>query len=106
MTLRHVVLFRFQPQASAADVARVEAAFAALAAQINEVQSLEWGTNHSPEGLDRGFTHCFSVGFANAAARDAYLVHPTHQAFSALAKPHLADVLVIDYDAAVAAGRP
>jgi hypothetical protein len=26
-------------------------------------------------------------------------VHPTHQAFSALAKPHLVDVLVIDYEA-------
>ena len=99
MTLRHVVLFRFNPEASRDDVARVEGAFAALARQIAEVQSLEWGTNHSPEGLDHGFTHCFSVGFQDATARDAYLVHPTHQAFSALAKPHLADVLVIDYDA-------
>jgi hypothetical protein len=96
MLLRHVVLLRFSP---GADVARVEDAFAALADQITEIQSLEWGTNQSPESLDHGFTHCFSVGFANAAARDAYLVHPTHQAFSALAKPHLADVLVIDYDA-------
>ncbi|HEY4068354.1 MAG TPA: Dabb family protein [Burkholderiaceae bacterium] len=103
MTLRHVVLFRFQPAARADDVRRVEAAFAALASRIDEVQSLEWGVNHSPEGLDHGFTHCFSVGFENAAARDAYLVHPTHQAFSALAKPHLADVLVIDYDATAGA---
>jgi hypothetical protein len=105
MSLRHVVLFRFRPESRADEVARVETAFAALAGQIDEVQSLEWGLNHSPEGLDHGFTHCFSVGFANAAARDAYLVHPTHQAFSALAKPHLADVLVVDFDATTAGAR-
>ena len=101
MTLRHVVLFRFRPEAGAADVAHVEAAFAALPAQIDEVRSLEWGTNRSPEGLDHGYTHCFTLGFADAAGRDAYLVHPRHQAFSALAGPHLAEVLVIDYDAVV-----
>ena len=99
MTLRHVVLLRFRPEADAEQIARVEAAFAALASQIAGVQSLEWGTNCSPEGLDHGFTHCFSLGFADAAARDAYLVHPRHQAFSALAKPQLAEVLVVDYDA-------
>lgn len=93
--LRHVVLLKFAP---GADIDRVTSAFAALPSQIPEVGSLEWGVNNSPEGLDRGFTHCFSLGFAGAAARDAYLVHPRHQAFSALAKPHLADVLVIDYD--------
>jgi hypothetical protein len=98
MTLRHVVMFKFKPEASAAEVARVESAFAALPSQIAGVQAFEWGVNSSPEKLDRGFTHCFSLGFADAAARDHYLVHPAHQAFSALAKPQLAEVLVIDYD--------
>ncbi|MGY4830122.1 Dabb family protein [Sphaerotilaceae bacterium SBD11-9] len=93
--LRHVVLLKFAP---GADIDRVTSAFAALASQIREVRSLEWGTNNSPEGLHRGFTHCFSLGFATARERDAYLVHPHHQAFSALAKPQLAEVLVIDYD--------
>jgi len=99
MTLRHVVLLRFRPEADAEQRAAVEAAFAALASQIAEVQSLEWGTDCSPEGLGRGFTHCFSLGFASALDRDTYLVHPRHQAFSALAEPHLADVLVLDYHA-------
>jgi Stress responsive A/B Barrel Domain len=105
MLLRHVVLFRFQPAASRDAIARVESAFAALATEIAEVRSLEWGTNNSPEGIARGYTHCFTLGFANAAARDAYLVHPRHRAFSALAKPHLAEVLVIDYDA-IGGARP
>ena len=97
MLLRHVVLFKFKPEARTDDIQRIETAFAALASQISEVQSLEWGTNSSPEGLAHGYTHCFSLVFADATSRDAYLVHPQHQAFSALAKPHLADVLVVDY---------
>ena len=106
MTLRHVVLLKFRPEAGAEAVVKVESAFAALAREIDEVQSLEWGTNTSPEGLDHGFTHGFTLGFADAAARDAYLVHPRHQAFSALARRHLADVLVIDYDAITGAPPP
>ena len=98
MTMRHVVMLKFKPEASAADIQCIESTFAALPSQIAEVRSLEWGTNASPEGLDHGFTHCFTLGFASAVARNAYLVHPRHQAFSALAKPHLADVLVIDYE--------
>jgi len=105
MTLRHIVLLKFRPEASAIDIAQVESAFATLASQIAEVQSLEWGTNASPEGLDHGFTHCFTLGFADAAARDTYLVHPRHHAFSTLAQPRLADVLVLDYEA-IATERP
>lgn len=95
--LRHVVLLRFQPGSPAAAVQQVAQAFAALPQQIAQVQSLAWGLNESPEGLDHGYTHCFTLHFADAAARDAYLVHPAHQAFSALAGPHLAEVLVIDH---------
>jgi Stress responsive A/B Barrel Domain len=104
MTLRHIVLLRFKPEATAAEITGIEQAFAGLAGRIAEVQSLEWGTNNSPEGLDRGYTHCFTLGFEDAAARDAYLAHPVHQAFSSTAGPHLAEVLVIDYAAQPAPG--
>lgn len=106
MTLRHVVLLRFRPEADAEQRAGIESAFAALGSQIAEVQGLEWGTDCSPEGLARGFTHCFSLGFASSRARDAYLVHPLHQTFSTLAKPHLAEVLVLDYQVVTAGTRP
>ncbi|HSI61121.1 MAG TPA: Dabb family protein [Ideonella sp.] len=98
MTIRHVVLLRFKPETGPDAINLVEQSFAALHGAIAEVQELEWGTNNSPEGLDHGFTHCFSLGFADTAARDAYLVHPTHQGFTALAGPHFADVLVVDYE--------
>jgi quinol monooxygenase YgiN len=95
--LRHVVLIRFKPETAPERIRAIENAFAALQAKIAGIEALEWGTNCSPEGKDQGFTHCFLLTFASAAARDAYLPHPEHQAFSALLRPHVEKVLVIDY---------
>jgi hypothetical protein len=95
--IRHVVLLRFKPETAPHTVREIEQAFAALKHTLPLVQDLEWGPNTSPEGLDKGYTHCFFVTFANAADRDAYLPHPLHQAFVERLKPWLADVLVIDY---------
>lgn len=97
MPLRHVVLLKFKPDISADRVEALEAAFASLANKISTLQSLEWGTNNSPEGLAKGFTHCFNLTFADAAGRAAYLPHPEHLAFVDILKPTLDDVLVVDY---------
>jgi quinol monooxygenase YgiN len=98
--LRHLVLLRFKADASAEGVAGIERAFVALREQIDGVRDLECGTDVSPEGLAKGFTHAFLLTFDDVAARDAYLPHPMHQAFVAQLKPLLDDVLVIDYFAA------
>jgi len=95
--LRHVVLFKFKEEAAEADIKKVEAAFSGLPGQIPEIKAYEWGTNNSPEGLDKGFTHCFFVTFDSEEGRTTYLPHPAHQAFVEVLKPHLDDVLVIDY---------
>lgn len=96
--LRHLVLLKFKPEATTAQVGDVVQAFVALPAQVSAVKALEWGTDVSPEGLGKGFTHSFLLSFADAAGRDAYLPHPAHQAFVARLQPVLADVLVIDYE--------
>lgn len=95
--LRHLVLLKFKAEAAPAEVEATVQAFAALHESIDAVSSLEWGTDVSPEGLAKGFTHAFLLSFADAAARDAYLPHPDHQAFVERLQPLLADVLVIDY---------
>ena len=95
--IRHVVHFKFKADADQAQVAKVVAEFAALKAKIAVVEALEYGTNVSAEGHDKGFTHCWIATFKNAADRDAYLVHPDHKAFVALLKPVLEDALVIDF---------
>lgn len=95
--LRHVVLFKFKDGTSAEDIKKVEAAFTALPSKISEIVGYEWGLNNSPEGLEKGFTHCFFLTFKSEADRAVYLPHPDHKAFGAVLGPHLDDVLVIDY---------
>lgn len=95
--LRHVVLFKFKEDATEEQIQEIETAFAALPSQIDAVHDFEWGTNNSPEGLEKGFTHCFLVTFRSEEARAAYLPHAAHQAFVAKLQPILEDVLVVDY---------
>jgi Stress responsive A/B Barrel Domain len=95
--LRHLVLLKFKPDTAPATIADITAAFRALPAAIDTVRALESGTDVSPEGLARGYTHAFLLTFDDAAGRDHYLPHPAHQAFVARLQPLLDDVLVLDY---------
>ncbi|HKK76303.1 MAG TPA: Dabb family protein [Saprospiraceae bacterium] len=95
--LRHVVLFNFTDSTSREDIQKIEQAFASLPGKIDEIHSFEWGTNNSPEGLDKGLTHCFFVTFRSEEDRDAYLPHPAHQEFVELVGPAVEDVTVVDY---------
>jgi hypothetical protein len=100
--IRHVVLLR--PAASASPAA-VEAALQgvlALKEAIPGILAAQAGANASPEGLGRGFTHGFVVDFADAAARDAYLPHPAHEAAGAalvaVAEGGIEGILVFDME--------
>ena len=95
--IRHVVHFKFKKDADASAVQKVVDEFAKLKAQIPAIESLEGGKNVSPEGLDKGFTHCWIAGFKSEADRDVYLKHPAHLAFVAILKPVLEDALVVDF---------
>ncbi len=95
--LVHMVSFKFKESATNEDVHKVEAAFAALQDSIPQIVSYEWGTNNSPEGLNKGCTHGFVLTFYSAQDRDDYLIHPQHKAFGGLVGPLLEDVLVVDF---------
>ncbi|MBX3012062.1 MAG: Dabb family protein [Caldilineaceae bacterium] len=95
--LRHVVLFKFKADTTAAQVQQIEAAFQALPGKIDAMAGFEWGTDVSVEGKADGFTHCFFVTFRSEADRDAYLPHPAHREFGTRLRPHLDKVLVLDY---------
>ena len=95
--LRHVVIFKFREDATQADIHKVEEAFAALPAKIDAISGFEWGTNNSPEGLNKGFTHCFLLTFDSEEARAEYLPHPDHKAFGGMIGPYIEDVMVVDF---------
>lgn len=95
--LRHVVCFKFKPDATSEQIKKVETEFAALKTRIPQIAALEWGTDNSPEKLADGFTHCFIVTFKSEADRDAYLPHPEHKKFVEILKPVLEKPFVIDF---------
>jgi hypothetical protein len=95
--IQHVVTFKFKSTAKPDDIKKVETAFAGLKKKIPQIKALEWGTNISPENLNKGFTHCWILTFASTPDRDAYLVHPDHKEFGKNLGPVLEDVFVIDF---------
>ena len=95
--LRHVVLFKFKETASSENIKMVEEAFSKLPSKIKFIKGYEWGINNSPEKLNEGLTHCFTVTFATEKDRDDYLVFPAHKDFVNILGPYLEKALVVDY---------
>jgi hypothetical protein len=77
--IRHVVFCKFRKDLTAADVEVIFAAIRGLKHKIDGILAVTCGRDNSPEGLQKGFTHSFSVDFVDVPARDAYLPHPEHQ---------------------------
>ena len=78
--IRHIVLFKLKSGIESKAVDHVFSALKDLTDKIPCIISISAGRDNSPEGLQRGNTHGFTVDFTNAAARDVYLPHPAHQA--------------------------
>lgn len=95
--LRHNVYFSFKETSTPEDIQSVVDAFRNLKNEIDGIEDFEWGVNSSPEGLNQGLTHAFTLTFYSDEARDAYLPHPAHAAFGAILGPHLDKVTVVDY---------
>lgn len=95
--LRHVVLFKWKDEASAADVKAIEDAIADFPPTMPMITGLEWGKDVSVEELADGFTHCYLISFEDADGLKAYLPHPTHQAGVKKLKPAMEKLLVFDY---------
>lgn len=79
--IRHCVFIRFRREITAEQRRALLAEIAELKDRLPGIQAVHIGTNVSPEeGMDKGYGEGFIVDFKNAAARDAYLADPVHQA--------------------------
>jgi hypothetical protein len=80
MPIRHIVLCKFRAEIPASAIEELTGKLTALG-RIEGIHfsNFEAGENVSPEDFSRGLHWGFSMDFANAADRDAYLVHPEHQ---------------------------
>jgi hypothetical protein len=100
--IRHIVLVRFASHVGDAEIARIFADLRELRHTIPGLLSFAAGANVSPEGLARGYTHAFTVDFADAEARDLYLADGGHAkagaALVAALEGGLDGLLVIDVE--------
>lgn len=100
--IRHTVLVKFPAGACPDTIEGLFGALDDLRTVLPGMLNFRGGANVSPEGLARGFTHAFVADFVDAAARDAYLVHPAHQAAGArlvaAAEGGINGLIVVDID--------
>jgi Stress responsive A/B Barrel Domain len=101
LPVRHIVVFKYKPEATPDQIRQVTEAFRDLQKKIPGITGFEDGVNNSPEGKNLGFTHVYMLTFEDAAARDRYLPHPEHARFGQLLGKLgiVADVFVVDYTA-------
>ncbi len=76
--IRHIVLCKFRADVTDAQRETIFAELTALRGHLPGILAMSFGASVSPEGLERGFVHGFSIDFADAAARDAYLADEAH----------------------------
>ncbi len=95
--LRHIVMYKFKPETTPAQIQDVIDAFAGLPKKVDTIIGYEAGTNVSKEGKSEGFTHVFVVTFRSEADLSAYLVHPAHEAYVKVVKDKREKVVVFDY---------
>ena len=103
--IRHIVLLRPKPDAAAAEIRAVLDGLARLGDRLPGMLAFAGGADISPEGLQQGFGfgYGFTIDFADAAARDAYLVDPEHKVLGArlvaTAEGGRQGILVVDIEA-------
>jgi hypothetical protein len=95
--VEHIVLMRWQEQATPEAIERVMTELRALKNKIPAIVDLSCGPNFSDRS--KGFTHGLVVRFKDRAGLDTYVPHPEHQrVVQIFIKPISAEVLAVDYE--------
>jgi hypothetical protein len=77
--IRHIVLMKCKPEATQEQIDEMFAVLGGLQDSIPGILAFEGGANNSPEGIARGYTHGFTMDFADEQVREEYLPHPEHE---------------------------
>lgn len=98
--IRHIVLIRFRPETSEAEIAGIFADLSGIRQHLPAIGPVLAGRSESPERIERGFLHGFTIDFPDWAGLAAYQQHPEHRRIGdriiAAAEGGLDGVLVFD----------
>ena len=79
--IRDIVLIRFRPDVTEAAIAGIFAALPTLSARLPGVLGFASGRSESPEQIERGYMHGFTIDFADWASLATYQADAGHKAF-------------------------
>lgn len=95
--LRHVLLLQQRPDATTAEIDACRAGLAGLVGVVPGLVDFHWGANTAPVERRGGFTHGFSMDFADQASLDAYGPHPQHRVAAERVRATFERVIVFDF---------
>lgn len=81
--IRHIVLAKIRPDIDEAAMADLFAELRTVADLVPGIGAIHSGRSQSPEGIERGYTHAFTVDMESWEALAAYQAHPAHRAVGA-----------------------
>lgn len=79
--IRHIVLIKFNPEVSDGQIEAIFGALPKIAAKLPGLLNFTSGRSESPEKMERGFLHGFTIDFTSWAALANYADHPDHKVF-------------------------
>jgi len=94
--LKHLVFFKFKPEASEEAIADLVASLRGLPGQIPEIR--EFLVGRDVVRSERSYDLALVSGFDDLAAMNRYQVHPDHQAVVAKVKALCAGVVAVDFE--------
>ena len=96
--IRHIVLLKARPEVTEAHIQSIFADLHSL--KLSGILAIHSGRSESPEKIERGYLHGFTVDFADWDALATYQAHPDHKrvgaALVAAAQGGLDGILVFD----------
>ena len=98
--IRHIVLLKARPEVTEDHIKAIFADLHSIKAKLPGTLAIHSGRSESPEQIERGYLHGFTIDFVDWQALAAYQDHPDHKrvgaALVAAADGEIDGILVFD----------
>ena len=95
--IRHILVLQQRAGATPEAIEACRVGLGALVGVIPGLIDCHWGQNIAPEERRGGFTHGFTMDFADRESLDAYGPHPQHQVAAARVRAAFERIAVFDF---------